>query len=650
VKGPLRLLRAAAPMVFCAAGLVTGHGPIVLTRFARIQNDLGDSRFVNYLFEHSWLWLLRNPHHARFWDPQFFYPAPNVGAYAESMLGSAPFYWSWRAMGFAADTSFQLWLLLVSALNFAAAYWLLRRPLKLGVIASCGGAFLFAFAASRINQTQHHQLFPHFFTAIAVGALWLALQDPGGARARHAIWAFGLCCALQLYASIYLGWFLAFGLLLAAVWALPFSPWRNQLFGLVRAQWRTLALTGVVCIGLLAWMLLHYARAAGELGGAAWSEVTNNLPRAVSWVHVGPQSWLYGWTANLAPFKDLPMDNEQRLGIGYATTLLALAGLSVRRRGGVGLMALLLVTTVAIVSLYAGDFSPWRGVYAVVPGAQAIRGVCRIALALLLPASIGLAHALEWLAARAWWWAALLLAALSAAEQGETTPSYDKAANRADIDAVAQLVDPQKCDAFYFSPIQGQMQYWKYQLDAVWAHAQTGVPTINGYSRTGPRGWGLNEPNINYEGEEDTLRAALLGWEQQTGLNPSRVCWVKRKVRDGPNQADFVAQTVPTEMISGQSYDAEVTMRNPGDSIWTPQDQYRIGSQAPQDNKIFVAAARVDLSGPVPPGGSATFRFRVVAPAPGRYAFRWRMLRESVMWFGEYSRPDWIDVRAAPPP
>jgi hypothetical protein len=644
-----RYLRIGAPLVFCAVGMVTGHGPIVLTRFAQIQNDLGDSRFVNYLFEHSWLWLLRNPHHASFWDPQFFYPAPNVGAYAESMLGGAPFYWVWRVVGFAPDTSFQLWLLLVSALNFAATYWLLRRPLRQGVIASCGGAFLFAFAASRINQTQHHQLFPHFFTVIAVGALWLALEDPQSARARRAIWVFGICCALQLYASIYLGWYLAFGLALAALLALPVGPWRTRLFALVRAQWRTIGLAGVASLGLLSWMLFHYARAAGELGGAAWSEVTNMLPRAISWVHVGQYSWLYGWTTNLGPFKDLPMDNEQRLGIGYATTALVLLGLFTRRRGAVALMALMLVITVAGASVYTGDFSPWHGVYAVVPGAQAIRAVCRIALALLLPASIGLARSLEWLTARGWWWAALPLAALSAAEQGETTPAYDKAANRADIHAVAQLVDPQKCDAFYFSPVQGELQYWKYQLDAVWAHVETGVPTINGYSRTGPRGWNLNEPNITYEGEEDNLRAALLGWEQQSGLNPSRVCWVRRKARDGPNQADFVSQTVPLEMVAGQSYEVEITMRNPGDSTWTPQDQYRLGTQAPQDNKNFLASARVDVPGAIPPGGMATFRFRVVAPAPGRYAFRMRMVRELIMWFGEYTRLDWIEVRPPPP-
>src|SRR3712207_8932410 len=39
------------------------------------------------------------PGYERFWDPAFYYPAPNAAAYSEVMLGVAPFYWAWRAVG-----------------------------------------------------------------------------------------------------------------------------------------------------------------------------------------------------------------------------------------------------------------------------------------------------------------------------------------------------------------------------------------------------------------------------------------------------------------------------------------------------------------------------------------------------------------------
>jgi hypothetical protein len=644
----MRHSRRLIPVVFCLAGLFTGHGPILLSGFARLQNDLGDSRLNNYLFEHSYRWLLRQPGHLSFWDPAFFFPAKNVEAYSECLLGSAPFYWLWRAVGFAPDTSFQLWVLAVSVLNFAAAYWLLRGPNRLGVLASSAGAFLFAFAASRINQTMHHQLFPHFFTAVAVGALQIALETTDGRTAKRALWTFAGCAALQLYASVYLGWYLGFGLLLAAAWALAVPPWRAKLLALVGSQWRTAAAAAVSMGLFLSWMVLHYVRVTKDIGsGADWNEVLTMLPRGPSWVNVGPYHWLYGATSSWSIFKDLPMEHEQRMGVGAVTTALVLMGLAlVPWRKGPGFWAVMLASTVILSSVYIADFSPWRGVFAVVPGAPAIRALCRISLALLVPASIGVARGLEWLKGRAGWWLALPLSAAVVLEQGETTPSYSRDENRADIAKLAAQVDPARCDAFLFSPTQGQLQWWKYQLDAMWTSMETGVPTVNGYSRTNPPGWNLKELSISYEDEETSIHNALASWEKARGLNADRVCWLRPKVRDGPNQADFVSQSVPRSMTAGQGYDVAVTFRNSGDSTWTTGAQYRLGAQAPQDSKTWTTQ-RAELSHDVPPGQTADFRFHVTAPTQaGRQPFRWRMLKEGIMWFGDYTDMAWVDVQA----
>src|SRR3712207_6730919 len=103
-------------------GLAMAHHPTLLSGFARIQGDPGDTRLNNYVLEHGYRWLSAAPGHERFWSPPIFYPAPNTAAYSDILLGVAPFYWFWRLVGLEADTAFQCWTLTVSSLNIVAAY------------------------------------------------------------------------------------------------------------------------------------------------------------------------------------------------------------------------------------------------------------------------------------------------------------------------------------------------------------------------------------------------------------------------------------------------------------------------------------------------------------------------------------------------
>src|SRR5699024_8705862 len=80
-----------------------------------------------------------------------------------------------------------------------------------------------------------------------------------------------------------------------------------------------------------------------------------------------------------------------------------------------------------------------------------------------------------------------------------------------------------------------------------------------------------------------------------------------------------------------------VTMKNIGTSTWTTGDNFRLGSQNPQDNGIW-RPGRVELAQPVAPGQSTTFNFPIRAPnTPGVYNFQWQMVHEGVGWFGQMS-------------
>ena len=90
-------------------------------------------------------------------------------------------------------------------------------------------------------------------------------------------------------------------------------------------------------------------------------------------------------------------------------------------------------------------------------------------------------------------------------------------------------------------------------------------------------------------------------------------------------------------MTIGATYPASVTFRNDGADTWSAADGYKIGSQYPNDNFTW-GIQRVVTPAPVPPGTQVTFAFNVTAPTvPSTYNFGWRMLREGITWFGDFS-------------
>jgi chitinase len=144
------------------------------------------------------------------------------------------------------------------------------------------------------------------------------------------------------------------------------------------------------------------------------------------------------------------------------------------------------------------------------------------------------------------------------------------------------------------------------------------IPVIGDQLREGPESYSLNLSGI---------QNATPGALSATGsINDDEV-----------NDAQFIAQSVPTNMLVGQSYPVSVRMRNTGNSVWTAGALYRLGSANPRDNGTW-GTNRVELPGSVAPGADAIFTFNVTAPAaPGSYNFQWQMVQDAVEWFGPNS-------------
>ncbi len=101
------------------------------------------------------------------------------------------------------------------------------------------------------------------------------------------------------------------------------------------------------------------------------------------------------------------------------------------------------------------------------------------------------------------------------------------------------------------------------------------------------------------------------------------------------NTAKFISMSVPSAVHPNEEFTVSITYKNAGINTWINENQYRLGSQSPQDNQIW-GVGRVSLPDSVPAGQEVTFTFNLTAPdTEGIYNFQWRLLQEHVEWFGD---------------
>lgn len=123
------------------------------------------------------------------------------------------------------------------------------------------------------------------------------------------------------------------------------------------------------------------------------------------------------------------------------------------------------------------------------------------------------------------------------------------------------------------------------------------------------------------------------------GVVTAQQSWLPMTHVPIPMDAKPLSQNVPAVMYAGHTYSVSVTMQNVGSATWTAAQNYRLGSQHPQDNQIWgLSRVLLTANDSIGPGSTKTFSFTVTAPsAPGAYYFQWEMVREAVSWFGTKS-------------
>jgi hypothetical protein len=149
---------------------------------------------------------------------------------------------------------------------------------------------------------------------------------------------------------------------------------------------------------------------------------------------------------------------------------------------------------------------------------------------------------------------------------------------------------------------------------------------------------------------------ALFAWDSGYGLGshgtlPELLITSSGPVGTPPDAAQFVKQSVPTQMVADQSYTVTLTLKNSGTSTWYPEGQfgYDLGSPSPQAGDTW-GSDRTILPREVAPGQEIDISFSVKAPSePGTYDFQWQMQHRMVGWFGDTTKKVEVQV-AAPAP
>lgn len=579
-------------LLFLMLGIFAFFHPTILSRFALIQTDPGDTRFNNYILEHCFQWISGNPLHKKLWDCPIFYPLTNTAGYSDILIGSAPIYWLWRVLGFWPETSFQLWMIAVGILNFVTCLLFLRQGLQLSSVASVGGAYLFSFASMRGTQLNYPQLLPQFFTMIALFCLckmFANCQDQESSADRsNWTWTILFAIALtgQVLAGIYLGFFLFLGLTIAFGVSLLVREPRRSIFLFVRLNWLPLIVSMLLVMPVLAWTAYHYNLAKTMLGARPWSEVALMIPTAKSWIDMGPWNYAYHSLRTFLDFTTIPNEPAQRIGVGLLTMTISLIGMVQLLRvswGKILVSATVVLSATALV--YHGDWSPWILVFKYVPAGDVIRVVTRVSLLILVGICVSVAYFLHRMNSRGW---TLVLLLLIAAEQCQTTMAYNKYEMRDRIDKIAREI-PKDCRSFYcvfnMESFAGP-RYWAYsQLDAMWAQLAVNIPTVNGFSGNIPPNWAPLSDQIFFDSPWSLLRCRInaFQWADLNGLSRGDIRVVP--VPGSPQDAE-IPQLSSFEVIPGSK--ESNTFFGPGwgvderhgEEVWT----WAIARQA----KLFV--------------------------------------------------------------
>jgi len=347
----------------------------------------------------------------------------------------------------------------------------------------------------------HLQVYPRFGVPLAF--LWGYRFFLTG-RTRYFLGT-GLAFVWQMFATIYVGYFLALALVGFLVVAAVVHR-REFAAHVVRARWKTWLGRAVVlglCIAPIVQLAKPYREAAKpEMYEKNLEDIRRNLPAASTWVAPLSSSKVWGEASGAVPPSTVQHFPGAAALLGLLAAFLPARRPETRAIRSAGLAAVGSVLLIFAIFLKLGDDSPYY-LLAQLPGVAAIRSVERVVVVLLFPFGLLAAGAvtrieLAFCTHPAIGLAlAIIFAAFGIAEQQlnpnvvytiDKSAMQDRSARLADR---ITAVDPEARLAVLLVPLDGAnpRPFAVAQLDMMMAAQSLGIATPNGYSGHSPPHW-----------------------------------------------------------------------------------------------------------------------------------------------------------------
>lgn len=570
-----------------------------LSHFDLILSDPGDGRLCIALLEH-WVKVFHGQAQAA--SPNFYFPQRGVLGYTVTLFLYAPPYAALRFFRLDPYLSFEVTMMLITAVGFASMLWLLRRLLRLNPWLQILGASLFTVSNLYYVQMTHPQLISvAFIPLLYVLAIeyWRATNRN---LARAYIAAVGVLLAFLLFTTFEVGWFAI--LLCAAVFVLftlcsilsAWSMWpaRRGAQLLWMRKW-DLLLGGCAFAFALVPFFAIYLPVLRHMKGRSLEDALQYIPGLLSAFDVGGPNLFWGGIAR-AIYRVWGPSGPPEHPAGWPILTLCIFVVSGfyfaillyrfrnrRPSGQKQSLALLTAISLACIALWLvsvrihGATTGWSIVWNWIPGASAIRVPQRISLVLnvglVLVSMAGLSafiraqsgHRVRLLLA------VILLPIVLLAEQVNSTPSH-KISRLWETRRFEKIPRPPKtCSSFFISDESpGVANPIVTQTDAMLIAQRFDIPTLNGYSGWFPKGWNL------FQTLDDGGYAAIL-WARGRGVNRG-LCgldfavgrWYSVDTSKPPDLA-----VLHSEMISGIVKDGGFEF--PDLSAWHTYRSVRIG-------------------------------------------------------------------------
>jgi hypothetical protein len=217
------------------------------------------------------------------------FPFKNTIAFSDNLLGTMPIYAAFRAINFDRETSFQLWIIVLFALNYLSSFWVLNKWFK-NIPLAITGAYIFAFGVFIIGQMDHIQVFPRFIAPLAFYWFWNFLNE---GKTRHFLLAL-LGIVFQFYCAVYLGFILVYCLMFLTISHCIIFGFKGFLIRTqIKNNYKRLALISAVSLGVFLPLIVPYIEISRVTGMRNFNELISTIPKPQSYffTHIGATTW-----------------------------------------------------------------------------------------------------------------------------------------------------------------------------------------------------------------------------------------------------------------------------------------------------------------------------------------------------------------------